>query len=240
MTKDKSNRQLRREKMRSQEMRSRLITIGVVSVVAIAIAFVLIYPNFRPAQEVIMPEVIERPQVDGTALGDPNAPAKIEVFEDFQCPACKQFTESIEPLIVKQLVETGQAYYVFRHYPFLDTGSPGKESRNAANASMCANNQGKFWEYHDVLFANWNGENRGAFNSTRLLDFGRELDLNMADFEACVDDSTHADEIQASFDEGNSRGVTGTPSVFVNGQIVNPGFIPSFDEIVAAVQAAQP
>lgn len=241
MTKEMSNRQMRRERMRRQAMRSRLITIGLVVLGAFLVAFVLIYPNIRPAQAVLMPSnPVHYTEGEGLRLGDPNAPAQIEVFEDFQCSACRQFTLNIAPRVISELVETGKASYTFRHYPFLDRNSVGKESQQAANASMCANEQGKFWEYHEVLFANLNGENRGAFNNRRLVDFANALNLDMDAFRACFNENRYASEIQADFNAGTDMGVRGTPSVFVNGQIIKPGFVPTFEEIAAAVEAVQP
>jgi protein-disulfide isomerase len=240
MTKEMSKRQLRREKMRRDAMRTRLITIGLITVGAIFLAFVFIYPNIRPQAEVIMPEFKDYPAGEGLTLGDPDAPAKIEVFEDFQCPACQRFTQNVEPRIFTELVETGKASYTFRHYPFIDSNSVAKESHQAANAAMCANEQGKFWEYHEVVFANWNGENLGTFNDGRLTQFAESLNLDMNAFESCFSGNRYEAEIDADFNAGASMGVTGTPSVFVNGQIVNPGFVPSFEEIAAAVEAAQP
>jgi protein-disulfide isomerase len=105
---------------------------------------------------------------------------------------------------------------------------------------LCANQQGKFWEYHDVLFANWNGENQGAFSPTHLVEFANALELNLKDFQACVDAGSYAADVQASFDKGTTMGVSGTPTVFVNGVMVTPGYVPSYDDIAAAVEAAQP
>jgi protein-disulfide isomerase len=240
MTKEMSKRQQRREKLRRDAARTRLITIGLITVGAIFVAFVFIYPNIRPQAEVIMPEFKDYPAGEGLTLGDPNAPVKIEVFEDFQCPACQKFTQTIEPRIFTELVETGKASYTFRNYPFIDRNSVSKESHQAANAAMCANEQGKFWEYHEVLFANWNGENIGTFNDRRLVEFANALELDMNSFESCFNENRYQAEIETDFIEGNSQGVNGTPSVFVDGQIVNPGFVPSYEEIAAAVEAAQP
>ena len=236
MTAQKSKRQQRRSRNSSN---SRSITIGVIVVGALLIAIALIYPNMKPIAEVITPEAVSRPQADGLTVGDVNSPAKIEVFEDFQCPACVRFTQDIEPLVISQLVETGKAYYVFHNYPFLDRNSTTKESQDSANASLCANEQGKFWEYHDTLFANWNGENEGNLSKDRLIQFASVVELNADDFAACVNENRYADDVQASFDLGNSMGVSGTPSVFVNGQQIAPGYIPSFEDIAAAVEAVQ-
>lgn len=236
MTAQKSKRQQRRSRNSSN---SRSITIGVIVVGALLIAIALIYPNMKPIAEVITPEAVSRSQTDGLTVGDVNSPAKIEVFEDFQCPACVRFTQDIEPLVISQLVETGKAYYVFHNYPFLDRNSTTKESQDSANASLCANEQGKFWEYHDTLFANWNGENEGNLSKDRLIQFASAVELNVDDFTACVNENRYANDVQASFDLGNSMGVSGTPSVFVNGQQIAPGYIPSFEDIAAAVEAVQ-
>lgn len=236
MSTQKSKRQQRRGR---NQNKSRSLAVTVMIAGALLIVAAIIYSQTKPASEVVLPQQINRPQADGLILGDINAPAKIEVFEDFQCPACKQFTETVEPVVLSELVETGKAYYVFHNYAFLDRNSTTKESRDAANASLCANEEGKFWEYHDVLFANWNGENEGNFNSERLIDFASAIDLDVENFTACVNEARYADEVQASFDLGNTMGVSGTPTVFVNGQQISPGYIPSFEDISAAVEALQ-
>lgn len=236
MTKQLSKRQ----KRRADQNRSRVLTIGFVVGGALLLALALIWPNLnKPGQEFVVPEKVTRPATDGLTIGDPSAPAKIEVFEDFQCPACAQYSAEIEPLVLENLVATGKAYYVFHNFAFIDSNSTTKESRGAANAGLCANEQGLFWEYHDLLFANWNGENQGAFSNENLLKFATSLELDQNEFEACVKENRYAAEVQDSLDLGTSMGVNGTPSVFVNGTIVRPGFIPSYEDIAAAVEAVQ-
>lgn len=239
-TKEMSKRQTRREQIRRKEQRGRYIAIGLISLGAIFLAFLFIYPNLRPAAEVATPEPQSFPQANKTSLGDSKAPVKIDVWEDFQCPACRQFTQQIEPLIIKNLIETGKVYYTFHQYPFVQGGRPGDggESAQAANASMCAAEQGKFWEMHGIIFANWGGEGLGAYSDRRLRDFAEKAELDMGAFDACFDADKYQKDIQADFDGGNELGVSGTPSVFVNGKIINPGYIPSYDEINAAVEAA--
>jgi protein-disulfide isomerase len=183
----------------------------------------------------ITPE--ERPMVDGTAMGDPQAPVTIEVYEDFQCPACKSYSEQIAPQIKDAYVATGDVYYVFRHFPFLDDNAPRKESDQAANASMCAADENRFWDYHDMLFVNWNGENQGSFNDRRLVAFAEALGLDMEKFNPCFEANLHAEEINSDLQMGRELGVTGTPSVLVNGRILTPGYVPTFTEISEAVEA---
>jgi protein-disulfide isomerase len=236
----KMTKQINKRPKHRTDNRSRMITVGVIVIGALLIAFALISPNVKSGTGVVLPEQVKRPAGDGLTLGDVTAPARIEVFEDFQCPSCIRYSNEIEPLILEKLVATGKAYYIFQNYAFIDTNSAAKESQGAANASLCANEQGKFWEYHDVLFANWNGENQGAFTANHLVEFADALKLNVEDFQACVDENRYAAEVKASFENGVAMGVNGTPSVFVNGVIIAPGYIPSFEEIAAAVEAAQP
>ena len=230
----------KRQKQRADSSRSRMLTIGFIIGGALLIVLALIWPNIKSGSKVIVPDKVSRPAGEGLTLGDVNAAAKIEVFEDFQCPSCSKFSKEIEPLVLEQLVATGKAYYIFQNFPFLDASTTTKESRGAANASLCANEQGKFWEYHDVLFANWNGENQGAFSADHLVEFADALKLNLNDFQACVDADRYAKDVQATYENGVAMGVTGTPSVFVNGTMITPGYIPSFKDIAAAVDAAQP
>ena len=232
-----SKREAVRERRKQKQRRQRLyIVLGVIGV-AIIIAAAIIIPSAIPAGDFVTITPQARPMVDGKALGDPNAPVTVEVFEDFQCPACRAFTEQIEPQIVDTYVATGEVYYIFRHFPFIDDRAPRNESDQAASASMCAADENRFWDYHDMLFANWNGENQGAFNDKRLVAFAEAIGLDMAAFNACFEANSHEEEIKSDEQMGRDSGVTGTPSVMVNGRIISPGFVPSFQQISDAIEA---
>ena len=239
---NKSKRQIVREQREKRQRQQRLITILIVSGAAIIIAGLLIAPSIRnaltPVGDIVTVTPEARPLADGTALGDANAPVLVEVWEDFQCPSCRQYTTDIEPLVIQNLVVPGTVRYEFRQYPFIDDRSTTKESDQAANASLCANEQGKFWEYHDYLFANWTGENVGSFTDKRLVAFAEALGLNMDEFNQCFSAHRYQNVINQDIADGTQAGVTGTPSVFVNGQIVRPGYIPTYDDIAQAVSAA--
>jgi protein-disulfide isomerase len=233
-----SKRQQMRAKRQRQARMQRFGVIGIIVVGALLVAVALIYPNFKSIGEIVTVEPILRPSVNGTAMGDPNAPVKIDVFEDFQCPACLTYSEEVETRIAETYVATGKVYYVFHQYPFIDRNSANKESQQAANASMCASEQGFFWEYHDLLFANWNGENVGAFSDKRLVAFAETLELDMDLFNTCFEENRYRDEISADFELGTEMGVSGTPSVFVDGELITPGFVPGFEDIQRAVEEA--
>jgi protein-disulfide isomerase len=240
-----AKRSSKREEMRAMHRRRqrnvRLAVIAVIGGIVLLFLAIVIIPSLlnSPADiEIVDITPIARSNPDGTSAGDPNAPVRIDVYEDFQCPACVRYTEEVESQIMSELVASGQVYYTFHHFPFLDDGSFVKESDQAANASMCANEQDRFWDYHDILFANWSGENQGAFSDRRLLAMAERLGLDMDAFESCFQANRYQAEINADLESGRSLGITGTPAVLVNGQEVSPGLVPTYNDIAAAVAEA--
>jgi protein-disulfide isomerase len=239
----RSKRQEIREQRLRRQRRQRLsIIIGIAAIALILVAIIAI-PNIlqanAPVGDIVEITPIARPAVDGRALGPEDAPVVVEVFEDFQCPQCARFSSETEPQIVDNYVEAGQVRYIFRHYPFLDDQAPGSESDQPANASMCAAEQGRFWDYHDIVFANWDGENQGSFRDRRLVAFAESIGLDMEQFNQCFAANTYEDEIQADLNRGVQFGVGGTPTIFVNESLVgNPGMVPGYPEIQAAIEAA--
>ncbi len=113
--------------------------------------------------------------------------------------------------MVSDYVNTGKVRFVYRHLVIL-----GAESMRAAEASECASDQGKFWEYHDVLFLNWAGENAGGFSDANLKAFAGRVGLDARTFGACLDGGQRANLVRQDTDKGNSLGVRSTPTVFVN------------------------
>jgi len=141
----------------------------------------------------------------------------------------------VERQIIEEFVSTGQARFEYRHYIVVDGGVGGSESRRAAEASECANEQGEFWNYHAIVFANWNGEGQGAFSDRRLKAFAEKLELDTDQFNACFDSRRYARDVQADEALGRSRGVSGTPTVFVNETLVqNPLDIAEYRALVQA------
>ncbi len=236
-----SKRQELKEMRRQQERRSRLLTIGAIALIVIVLVAVLVTPSIRnaaaPVGEFVQITPVERPNAQGTAMGDPNAPVKIEIFEDYQCPACVSYSKNVEPEVVKNLVSTGQVYYVFRNYPFIDDKAASKDSDQAANASMCAAEQGRFWDFHDMLYAN-SKETPGIFSDKRMLAFAEALELDMTKFETCYNNGAYQDTINKDITDANKMGVNGTPSLFVNGKQIAPGFVPSYAQINTAIEEA--
>jgi len=121
----------------------------------------------------------------------------------------------VKPALFREYVDTGKVKFVYKHMAIL-----GQESVWAAEASECAADQGKFWEYHDLVFDRQAGENQGAFNKDKLLAMAQELKLDMARFEPCLKNDQTQDRVQADTQEGQQVGVRGTPTFFVNGRAV--------------------
>jgi len=230
-----SKRQELREKHKKQQKQQRSIIIIMVVVGAILIAGALILPNLKPIGTIaqITPRVFNVP-VNLTTIGNANAPVKVDVWEDFQCPACQKYSQQIETEIITKYVETGKVFYTFHQFPFIDSQVTTKESQQAANASMCAAAQGRFWDYHDIVFANWDGENLGAYSDKRLIAFAKTLNLNMTEFTSCFNKDQFQTEIEKDYTDGVNRGVTGTPTIFVNGvQTTIENLFPAIDSAVS-------
>jgi len=221
MSPDKvSKRQERREKIRQQEKRGRLITIGLIIVGALFIVFAFIYPQLKPIADIVPAKAAERPNVDRNSMGDPNAPIQITEFSDFQCPFCEQFYNETEPLLVQYYISTGKVKFTYRsggnwvsQNIARSTGAPAKtESQDAAHAAYCAADQGKFWEMHDALFANNRDvEDQGSFTSRRLSVIAESINLDKTEYDDCFDGGKYEDQVQQDLEDALAANITGTP-----------------------------
>jgi len=154
---------------------------------------------------------------DLPVLGDPNAPVLVVEWSDYQCPFCKRLYDDVEKKIIEQYVDQGKVAFAYRDFAFL-----GSESNTASNAARCANEQGKFWEYHDVLWDQHPGSGHGDhLTPDKLKATALSLGLNAAQFNECVDSNKYAADVLADTNAGRAAGVTGTPSTFINGRVVN-------------------
>lgn len=161
---------------------------------------------------------------DDPALGPENAPVTIIEFSDFNCGFCGRFaTETL-----KQITDTygDQVRIVYRDLPIIG----GQESVNSAVAAECAAEQGKFWEYHNLLFENAQARGRDAY-----VAFAQELGLDTAAYSTCLDDPAMLEEVRLDFIDGQSLDITGTPHFIVNNRKVS-GAQP-FDVFQAIINA---
>ena len=143
-------------------------------------------------------------------LGDPDAPITLVEFGDYQCHYCNVFFQSIEKDILKNYVDTGKVKIIFKDYNII-----GEDSVKASQGAHCANDQGLFWEYHDILYSNWTGENNGWASSENLAIFAQQIDLNMDEWSECMIKGSHSQIILKSNDDARTLELTGTPAFFV-------------------------
>jgi protein-disulfide isomerase len=160
--------------------------------------------------------------------GDPNAPVKVIEYADFQCPACGYFFQTIESSIDQTYIESGKVQLIFHDFPL-----PQHQNAVAtASAARCAAAQNAFWPMHDLLFARQDEWESDRNIQPRLESYAAELKLDSAAFSQCLADPTTTSAINAAATASTERGVTGTPSFDVNGQLVDA------TQLEAAIQAA--
>ena len=167
---------------------------------------------------------------DSLRLGSSDAPVQIVVFADPQCPFCKKSAVETEPLIVEQFVKAGQAALVYRHFTFL-----GPESLRIAVAMECAAEQGHFWAFHKLVFERQFPENAGQATDEALRGWATDAGLDVTQFASCISQPGMATRVDADTAVGRKLGVTGTPTLFINGRPV-PGALP-FDFLKATIEA---
>jgi protein-disulfide isomerase len=205
-------------------------TVAVIAAIAVAVGIAFVNQQ-NAAKDVGQPpantvasgdELSAYGAITGTAdFSDDSIPV-LDIYEDFQCPACQQFEAAVGDAITKELGETGDFRVVYHPMQFLDANLGNDSSARAANASGCAADEGKFLEYHDAVYAGQPEREGTGFTDEDLIRFGGEVGLTGPEFESCVRDQTFAkwakNGVQRSSDD---RGVTSTPSFFVNGQALN-------------------
>lgn len=152
---------------------------------------------------------------DFPVLGKSDAKVTVVEFADYQCPFCEQFFSQVENQLKKDYIDTGKVQFYFRNFAFL-----GQESDWAAEAAYCANEQNAFWQYHDYLYTHQGQENSGTFSKANLEGFASDLGLNTSQFNNCLDTDKYKDKLDADTNAGKTAGVTGTPTIFINGQML--------------------
>ena len=179
---------------------------------------------------------ITLPGATGYLIGSATAPVEILEFADFECPACGSFATLTEPDVRKRLVETGQARFRFMDFPL----AIHQNTWDAHMAAACANEQGRFWEMHDQIFANQDRWNSQATNRPKsiLKRIAQDLQppVNVSQWEECYDAQKYKLNIAATQREGERRLVQSTPT-FVIGDKLLPGSL-GFDQVKAYVDSA--
>ena len=157
-----------------------------------------------------------RVQVDvggAPSKGGKDAPVTLIEFSDFQCPFCGRFFSDTAPQIEEQYVKAGKVWFVYKHFP-LD--SIHSQATPAALASECAKEQGKFWEYHDLIF-----KNQQSLGDESYKAWAKQLSLDVDKFNSCYSSQKYLSVIKGDVQQGSSAGIRGTPGFFLNGQLIS-------------------
>lgn len=207
-----------------------LAVIGIVGVGAIA------YVASRPkgAATTVEPAAVAAGEPQGYLLGKADAPVQVIEFADFECPACAQFATLAEPDVKKRLIEPGIISYRFYDYPL----GIHRNTWQASNAAACADEQGKFWEMHDMLFDQqdrWNGAATSRPKS-RFQEYAKALGLNVDQWEACYDAQKFQARIKANEQFAVKRGASQTPTFVIGNKMIGGAI--GYDRFKALVDSA--
>lgn len=180
--------------------------------------------SITPLGEFEIPDFGERFIVSANTMGNPDAPVIIEEFSDFGCGHCGDFSNTTSLKIAEEYAATGKVYFIYRSVGGL-IGS--RTSPVASEAAYCAGDQDKFWEYHEIIFANQYllFANPSADVEGYLNSFAEALDLDMTEFSDCFDGRKYKTQVQEDEADARAAGVEGTPSFLVNGTLLR-GNIP--------------
>ncbi len=208
------------------------LVIGVVAVLGIGILVWQAFGSGEPATAPVAVDIdpAELARVQGIAIGQEDAPVVIYEFADFQCPGCASFASFVAPLIKERLVDRGLVRYVYYDFPLI---SIHQHAFLASRAARCANEQARFWDYHDVLYARQSRWAAMRDATSYFVEIAAELGLNRSQFDSCLRSDQYAEEVTRNLRLGESLGVNETPTLFVNGRRL--GAIPSFADLEAMV-----
>jgi protein-disulfide isomerase len=224
-----------REQLAAERRRTRAIWISVIAALVLILAGVIGWSALRsqtPDAFVSPPGVTNDGGDKAGIVAAGNGAATVEVYLDFLCPACRQFETTTTPTL-NQLVADGKIRLVWHPLGFLDsqTSPPGYSTR-AANAAACSADAGKLKEYGETLYANQPAEGGPGLSDDQLIDLGGPVGLNAPSFAQCVRDMKYKDWISNVNAKATQRGVFQTPTVLVNGQVLQQ---PTPENIKAAV-----
>jgi len=195
------------------------LIVGIPVAVAIAVIVVMALNNNTEDVNILEDERADSSSAltfsslvtkDTPLKGDPSAPITLIEFGDFQCPNCGRFARITSPQIEDAYIDSGQVSMAFKHFTVI-----GPDSITAAMASQCANDQEKFWEFHDVLYDNQGPENSGWAKKDNLKKIAYELGLDKQSFDSCLDSDKYRSLVEADLNIAKQLNFQGTPSFLI-------------------------
>ncbi len=221
----KTRQMLKQRRQAQVQRRNRQLILGGIVLLAIVVVAILILQTPRPSNTNAIVAVTKQawPQANGKTMGPADAKVVVTEFADFQCPYCKDFHDAALQKLIQQYVATGKVRFEYHHFIVIDQNVGGVESRHAAEASECASDQGSFWDYFNMLFANQQTEGSGAFSDDRLKTMAANLGLDTTKFNTCFDGHRFAQQVTADEGLAVSFHLNSTPSILINNSLIaNP------------------
>jgi len=182
--------------------------LAIPAIALIITTYYLLVPNQTPQEEnITMKPLIQN---GSPIMGNPNALITIVEWGDYQCTFCYKFHQSSKDILIEEYINTGKINFVFRDFPL-----NGPDSVLAAQASYCADDQGKYWEYHDEIYKNWAGERTGWITRQSLDQFANATGLDLVQFNKCLDDKKYQQRVLDNEKFGVKIGIKATPSFLI-------------------------
>ena len=213
----------------------------LITVAAVVVGGALILLN-RPSTpstagvELISPPVIYSADiVNGETLGRADAPVVLSVWSDFQCPICGRFVRDQYATLKTQFIDTGVLRIESHDIAILGSGDPN-ESLELAVGARCAGEQGRYWQYHDLIFWNQGRENRGDYGPEFLAAVANRAGVDRAAWDKCVAADTVRDAIRTETAAASRQGINSTPTLSLNGSKPIAG-LPDAASLIAQIQA---
>jgi protein-disulfide isomerase len=199
----------------------------------LALVVLLLWLNNRSTAVALTQPEVPAEWISGKSLGDPNAPVVVQMWEDFLCPACQQFANTVKPQLIEDFVKAGTVRLEFHQFP-LDQHAPGAQM--AANASECAADQNLFWPYHDRVFVAAQQRGQAGVVYDQLVTYAGEAGLDTEQFRSCMNSLQFNEAVAASLTEAQQLGLNSTPSILVNGVLAPEPF--NYNALTAQIEAA--
>ncbi len=203
---------------------------GAVLILAIVVVILIVNQN-QGTTPVAAPEVATE-WVQGTTMGNPAAAVTIQMWEDFLCPACQQWTAQVKPQLMEEFVKPGLVRVEFHQFP-LNQHAPGAQM--GAQASLCAADQNQFWPYHDQLFRAASTRGQAGMTYDAMLQYAADLGLNLTAFTQCVNALTHQNDVVESLNQATQLNLSSTPSILINGKLMPSPF--NYNELKAEIES---
>ena len=221
-----------RNKARKENSNFSLYLIGGVLLALIIGVIAINIWNSQPNITVAALDVSET-WINRNSLGSPDATVVIDGYEDFLCPACRQWTAQVKPQLYEEYIKTGKVRFVYNPFP-LD--SHGFQAMIAANASLCAADQGLFWQLHDTMFNLAETKGQAGSDLNPLAESAETIGVDRSEFLKCMNAQKHQKTVTESIQRGAQIGVDATPTIFINGSKLTEPF--DYNAMKQAIEAA--